>query len=75
MLAFITQEGSLAVTKTEVVSVRVHPEVKAALIAAANRERRSVTSMIEFMVMEYCKTKDISSASVPPPRVAKNEVL
>jgi hypothetical protein len=49
----------LAVTKTEVVSVRVPPDVKAALVAAAEQERRSVASMVEFMVLDYCRTHGI----------------
>ena len=51
----------MAVTKTDVVSVRVPPEVKAALVAAAEQERRSLASMVEFMVLSYCKTHGISS--------------
>lgn len=53
----------MAVTKTEVVSVRVPPDVKAALVAAAGHERRSVASMVEFMVLDYCRVRGI----VPPP--------
>lgn len=49
----------MAVTKTEVVSVRVPPDVKAALLAAAEQERRSLASMVEFMVMDYCKTHGV----------------
>lgn len=52
----------MAVTKTDVVSVRVPPEVKAALVAAAEQERRSLASMVEFMVLSYCKTHGIASA-------------
>ena len=49
----------MAVTKTEVVSVRVPPDVKAALVAAAERERRSLASMVEFMVLDYCRSRGI----------------
>lgn len=45
----------MAVTKTEVVSARVPPDVKAALSAAAEAERRSVASMLEIMVLSYCR--------------------
>ena len=51
----------MAVTKTEVVSVRVPPDVKAALVAAAEKERRSLASMVEFMVLDYCKVRGINS--------------
>lgn len=52
----------MAVTKTEVVSVRVPPDVKAALVAAAEQERRSLASMLEFMVLDYCKNRGINVA-------------
>ncbi|MDT7836268.1 hypothetical protein [Aquabacterium sp. OR-4] len=52
----------MAVTKTEVVSVRVPPDVKAALVAAAGLERRSLASMVEFMVMDYCTRRGIAGA-------------
>lgn len=58
-LAFFTQEQLVAVTKTEVVSVRVPPDVKAALVAAAEQERRSLASMVEFMVLDYCRSRGI----------------
>ena len=60
-LAFFTQELLMAVTKTEVVSVRVPPDVKTALVAAAEQERRSLASMVEFMVLEYCRSRGIRS--------------
>lgn len=60
----------MAVTKTEVVSVRVPPDVKAALVTAADQERRSLASMVEFMVLDYCKTHDIDLT--PPPAAKKS---
>lgn len=54
----------MAVTKTEVVSARVPPDVKAALAAAAQTERRSVASMLEVMVLSYCRDHGI--AATPP---------
>jgi hypothetical protein len=51
----------VAVTKTEVVSARVPPDVKAALAAAAQTERRSVASMLEVMVLSYCSQHGIFS--------------
>lgn len=53
----------MAVSKTEVVSARVPPDVKAALSAAAEVERRSVASMLEVMVLSYCREHGI----VTPP--------
>jgi hypothetical protein len=60
----------MAITKTEVVSVRVPPDVKAALVAAAETERRSLASMIEVMVLGYCRENRIPS---PPPAVARRQ--
>lgn len=54
----------MAVTKTEVVSARVPPDVKAALSAAAEVERRSVASMLEVMVLSYCRDHGIATAPV-----------
>lgn len=56
----------MAVTKTEVVSVRVPPDIKSALLAAAEADRRSVASMIEVMVLSYCRANDIPLPSVKP---------
>jgi hypothetical protein len=62
VLAFCKLEFAVAITKTEVVSVRVPPDVKAALVAAAEHERRSVASMVEFMVLDYCRSHGIVTA-------------
>jgi hypothetical protein len=58
----------LPVTKTEVVSVRVPPDVKAALVEAADQERRSLATMVEVMVLDYCKAHGITAA---PARAGK----
>ena len=50
----------MAVIKTEVVSVRVEPRIKAALQSAAEREMRSVANMLEVMVVAYCRDRNIS---------------
>ena len=49
----------MAVIKTEVVSVRVEPRIKAALQSAAEREMRSVANMLVVMVVAYCRDRDI----------------
>lgn len=54
----------MAITKTEVVSARVPPDVKAALSAAAEAERRSVASMLEVMVLSYCRDHGIVAPAV-----------
>lgn len=49
----------MAIQKTEVVSVRVEPPIKAALQAAAERELRSVANMFEVMVVAYCRANGV----------------
>lgn len=61
----------MAVTKTDVVSVRVPPEVKAALVAAAEQERRSLASMVEFMVLDYCRIHGVTSTPKPAGKRAR----
>jgi hypothetical protein len=46
-------------SKTEKLSLRVEPMVKDALRAAAERERRSLASMIEIMVLHFCEARGI----------------
>lgn len=45
----------MALSKSEVISVRVEPHIKAALQTAADREMRSLANMIEVMVVAYCR--------------------
>ena len=54
----------MAVIKSEVVSVRVQPRVKAALQTAAEREMRSVANMVEVMVVAYCRVNQYPLAGV-----------
>lgn len=55
----------MAIAKTEVVSIRVEPPIKAALQAAAEREMRSVANMVEVMVIAYCRTNGYPLEGVP----------
>jgi hypothetical protein len=50
----------MAISKTEVISVRVPPDVKKALATAAKAERRSLASMVEVMVLGYCGDRGLS---------------
>lgn len=59
----------MAVSKTEVVSVRVPPDIKQALIAAAEAERRSQASMLEVMVLDYCRAHGVKVAEAQGGRV------
>ena len=45
--------------KDETLSIRTSTEIKQLLRLAAERERRSVTSMIEILVLEYAKMHEL----------------
>lgn len=55
----------MSVAKTQVVSVRVEPHIKAALQLAAAREMRSFANMVEVMVVAYCRAHDYPLEGVP----------
>ncbi|MBF8675196.1 hypothetical protein IRZ53_10910 [Pseudomonas fulva] len=45
--------------KDETLSIRTSAEIKQLLRVAAERERRSVASMIEILVLEYAKAHGV----------------
>jgi len=49
--------------KTTTLTVRVEPDTKAALTAAAKAERRSLANMLEVMVLAWCRDHDINPQS------------
>lgn len=49
--------------KTEVLSIKTTPEIKAALKQIAARENRSVANALEALVLDY-----FSRFRLPPPR-------
>lgn len=55
----------MAVAKSQVVSVRVEPHIKAALQSAAGREMRSLANMVEVMVVAYCRAQGYPLQGVP----------
>ena len=55
----------MATSKTEVISVRVEPPIKAALQLAAEREMRSIANMVEVMVVAYCRAQGYPLTGVP----------
>ena len=58
--------------KTATMNLRVEPKIKAAAEAAAKLTRRSVTSFIEVLVLDYCEKKGIELIDQSE-RKAKNE--
>lgn len=55
----------MAASKSEVVSVRVEPPIKAAMQVAAEREMRSLANMFEVMVVAYCRAQGYPLEGVP----------
>lgn len=55
----------MTVAKSQVVSVRVEPHIKAALQIAAEREMRSNANMVEVMVVAYCRAHGYPLEGVP----------
>jgi uncharacterized protein (DUF1778 family) len=48
-------------TKTAVLTLRVSPELKAAAEVAADLDHRSLTSLIEVLIMKHCQGLHIST--------------
>ena len=46
--------------KTAVITLRVTPGLKAAAEAAARREHRSLTSLIEVLLFNHCESAKVS---------------
>lgn len=61
----------MAAGKSEVVSVRVEPKIKAALQMAADRELRSLANMIEVMVVAYCRANNVPIDGLSPETLAQ----
>lgn len=55
--------------KTSVMTLRVSPEIKAAAELAAARDHRSVTSLIEVLILNHCK-----SVNIEPPIIEPKEI-
>lgn len=45
--------------KTAVMTLRVSPSVKAAAKRAAEHDHRSVTNLLEVLILDHCKTLNI----------------
>ena len=63
------------IPKTEVISVRVEPKIKAALERAADKETRSQANMLTVMIKKYCKAigVEVDGESDPMFTAAKPE--
>ena len=58
--------------KTVGLSFRVTPRLKHMLEAAAERERRSLTNMLEVLVEDYCERHGLGDEPVGCPKNAAN---
>lgn len=47
-------------TKTTTVTLRVTPQLKAAAEVAADRDHRSLTGLIEVLILNHCKSQNIA---------------
>lgn len=54
--------------KTETITVRIEPAVKAGLKAMAETERRSIANMIEVMIRDYCGREGVEIPETPAAR-------
>lgn len=59
----------MSAEKTVAISIRVSPRFKQLLEAAATRERRSQTNMLETLLFAYCEQQGIA----PPQETASGQ--
>ena len=53
----------MSLIKDETLSIRTSSEIKQLVRMAAERERRSVSSMIEILVLDYARQHNLQPAS------------
>ena len=64
---------AMSLLKDETLSIRTSLEIKQLVRMAAERERRSVSSMIEILVLDYARQHNLqltSTATVKPKKPA-----
>lgn len=49
----------MALPKTTNLNLRIAPEVREALREAAERDHRSISNMIELLIVQHCKRNEI----------------
>jgi hypothetical protein len=62
--------------KTETVNLRLSPKMKELLRIAAEREHRTLSNMIEALVLDYCESKGIpmEQGRKVPPRATRRSI-
>jgi hypothetical protein len=58
--------------KTEAINLRMSPEMKAMLRTAADREHRTLSNMIEHLLIDYCERHAIPRPLLTEERPASN---
>lgn len=51
--------------KTATVTLRLEPQLKAAAEIAADRDHRSLTNLIEVLILEHCRALEIKVDAAP----------
>ncbi len=57
--------------KGETLSIRTSPDIKELLRQAAEREHRSIASMVEVLVLEYARKHNLQAVNAPGKSGAK----
>lgn len=68
-----TLENIMNDTKTEQVNLRMSPRAKRLLKVAAEREHRSATNMVEYLVFAYCEQHGIDLPTEGEPLEKKSK--
>ena len=50
----------MVASKTAVLNIRIHPDIKEAIRVAAKREHRSVANMVEMLILKHCEEVGIT---------------
>jgi uncharacterized protein (DUF1778 family) len=50
----------MVASKTAVLNIRVHPDIKEVIRVAAKREHRSVANMVEMLILKHCEEVGIN---------------
>ncbi len=53
--------------KTTAINLRMSPEVKELLRQAAAKEHRTLSNMLEYLVLRHCEQTGLSLGSAAPP--------
>jgi hypothetical protein len=55
----------MALLKSTNLNLRIAPEVREALRQAAERDHRSISNMLEYLIVQHCQKNDILISKLP----------